>query len=32
MLYHIVNLSCLYIAVFVFDAIKVINAIWAFIN
>lgn len=32
MLYHIANLASLYIAVFVFDCIEVINTIWRFIN
>ena len=30
MLYHIANLTSLYIAVFVFDCIKIINEIGAF--
>lgn len=32
MLYHIANLASLYLAVFVFDCIEVINAVWRFIN
>lgn len=32
MLYHVMNLASLYIAVFVFDAIKIINEMWRFIN
>lgn len=32
MLYHILNLTSLYIAVFVFDCIEIINEVAAFFN